>query len=458
MISLTTRLTLLFAAVSIAMFTALGFVIQHSIAQHFEAQDYAELDDKVRMTARIVANLPSGRDLPSVASVIRNAVVDHDSIIIKVDSAAGDNLFSTGAIALPFDTAALLRDPGRIHRLDWREGSIEYRGVAMALPVNRAEGPGLVISAAMDTTRHTSFMQQFARRLLGLMVLATLFSALLGWWVSRQGLAPLRAMVAKAKSVTAKRLDQRLPVDAVPVELAALALELNAMLERLQESFNRLTHFSSDIAHELRTPISNLMTQTQVSLTHPRSSEEYRDVLVSNLEELDRLSRMISDMLFLAKAEHGLELPSRERFRLELEIGKLFDFYEALAEERNLAMRMQGGGELLGDRSMVDRAISNLLSNAIRHTPAGGRIDVEIESTPARLEVRVKNSGEPIPARDLPYLFDRFYRCDQARSHSDNEGTGLGLSIARAIVQAHGGSIDVRSDAGETCFTLGFPV
>ncbi|GGB92573.1 two-component sensor histidine kinase [Marinobacterium zhoushanense] len=458
MISLTTRLTLLFILVSVAIFTALGFLIQHSIGHHFEIQDYSELDDKLRVTANIVTNLQSRNALPAVESVIKNSVVDHDSIVIKIASSAGDSLFSASAIALPYDTDTLLQAPGKPQRLEWHEGDVEYRGVAMALPRSQPDGQQLIISAAMETTRHTTFMHQFAQKLLGLMLVATMLSALLGWWVSRQGLSPLRAMESKAKSVTAKRLDQRLPVESVPVELAALAIELNSMLDRLEESFNRLTHFSSDIAHELRTPISNLMTQTQVSLSHQRSVDEYRDVLASNLEELDRLSRMISDMLFLAKAEHNLDLPSREHFMLEFEIVKLFDFYEALAEERNLSMRMQGGGELKGDRIMVDRAISNLLSNAIRHTPDGGCIDVEIVPKPGELRVHIRNTGAAIPPKELPYLFDRFYRCDQSRCHSNHEGTGLGLSITQAIVKAHSGRIDVHSDADATCFTLSFPV
>ncbi|MBV1788077.1 heavy metal sensor histidine kinase [Marinobacterium sp. D7] len=457
MISLTTRLTLLFILVSVAIFTALGLLIQHSIGQHFETQDYSELDDKLRVTANIVKNLQSHNALPAVESVIKNSVVDHDSIIIKIVSSSGDSLFSASAIALPYETDTLLREPGRPQRLEWHKGDVEYRGVAMALPEDQRNGQQLIISAAMETTRHTMFMHQFARKLLGLMLVATMLSALLGWWVSRQGLSPLRAMGSKAKSVTAKHLDQRLPVDAVPVELAALAIELNSMLDRLEESFNRITHFSSDIAHELRTPISNLVTQTQVSLSQQRSVEDYRDILASNLEELDRLSRMISDMLFLAKAENNIELPSSERFMLEFEIVKLFDFYEALAEEHNLTLCMQGSGELKGDRIMVDRAISNLLSNAIRHTPDGGSIDVDIEPKPGELLVHIRNTGEAIPAKELPYLFDRFYRCDQARCHTAHEGTGLGLSITQAIVKAHGGHIDVHSDLDKTCFTLVFP-
>ncbi len=145
--------------------------------------------------------------------------------------------------------------------------------------------------------------------------LAVLASGLFGWWAARRGLSPLRAMASRAKAVTGDKLDQRMPVEAVPVEMAALAADLNAMLARLQDDFRRLSEFSSDLAHELRTPLTNLMTQTRVALSQPRDAARYRDVLASNVEELQRLSRMVSDMLYLAKMEHGLDLPTRSRSR-----------------------------------------------------------------------------------------------------------------------------------------------
>lgn len=455
-VSLTTRLTLLFALVSVAVFASLGFLIKYSIEEHFVAQDFAELDDKIRTTANLVKNLKTGENPPSIHEVMENTVVDHDSIIIKIDTSSGGPLFASGPIAFPFDKTQLLNKPGQIQRTAWNEGDIRYRGAAMAIAGGDGR-PRLILSAAIETTRHRVFMQQFAKELSGLMVAATLFSALLGWLVARQGLAPLRLMRSKAKSVTATRLDQRLPVETIPAELATLAQELNRMFDRLEESFSRLTHFSSDIAHELRTPISNLITQTQVSLSRARSAQEYQEILASNVEELEKLSRMISDMLFLAKAEHGLELPSREHFALELEIVKLFDFYEALADERQVRMQMQGSGELIGDRLMIDRAISNLLSNALRYTPKDGLIDLHIEQGIDALTLTICNDGKTIPEQDLPYLFDRFYRCDQARGHTETEGTGLGLSITRAIVNAHGGHISVKSANNRTCFTLSFP-
>ena len=248
-----------------------------------------------------------------------------------------------------------------------------------------------------------------------------------------------------------------MPVEAVPVEMADLARTLNEMLDRLQSDFDRLSEFSSDLAHELRTPISNLLTETQVTLTAPRTTNDYQDVLASNSEELQRLARMVSDMLFLAKTEHGLALPSRETISISTEVLALMDFYEALASERDVRLETAGDGLIFGDRLMLRRALSNLLSNAIRYSTPHSAILIEMQSGSESSLVTVVNRGTDIEEDMLPRLFDRFFRVDKSRSQPGSDGAGLGLAITRAIMEAHGGSIEVASRGGLTSFTLKFP-
>jgi len=274
--------------------------------------------------------------------------------------------------------------------------------------------------------------------------IAAALTGLLGWIAVRRGLAPLQTIRQGAAGVTANRLDYRLKADAVPLELAELAETLNAMLARLEESFRRLTDFSSDLAHELRTPVSNLMTQTQVALSKARSADEYRDVLASNTEEYERLSRMIADMLFLAQADNGLIVLRRESIDLAAEVNTLFEFFDALAEEKALHLSLTGNGHVSGDRLMLRRALANLLSNAIRHTPLNGDIGVRIAVADDATTLSIANTGEGIPPEHLTRIFDRFYRADPSR-HRDGEGAGLGLAITRSIIRAHGGEIDVYS-------------
>jgi len=289
------------------------------------------------------------------------------------------------------------------------------------------------------------------------MGLAAIAMGAFGWVAVRRGLAPLQSIRAEADAITARRLNARLPVDAVPAELADLARTLNDMLARLETSFQRLSDFSSDLAHELRTPVSNLMTETQVTLGKARTTEQYREVLASNAEELERLSRMISDMLFLAKADNDLMVPHQESVDLQVEVRSLFDYYEALAEDAGVRMSCIGSGAVQGDRLMIRRAISNLLSNAIRHTPENGEIQVSLHAdSSGELCLAVENTGDTIPEEHLPRLFDRFYRVDASRQRS-TEGAGLGLAITHSIVRAHGGTASVRSSAGKTIFELRFP-
>jgi two-component system heavy metal sensor histidine kinase CusS len=229
------------------------------------------------------------------------------------------------------------------------------------------------------------------------------------------------------------------------------------MLGRLQDSFRRLSEFSSDLAHELRTPIASLMTQTQVALSRTRSAEEYREVLYSNAEEYERLARMISDMLFLAKSDHGLIVPRSKPIELSTEVRELFEFYDALADDRKVSLAAEGEGAVDGDPLMIRRAISNLLANAINHTPPGGAINVRIALADDRaVRLSVENTGDGIAPEHLSRIFDRFYRVDPSRQRS-TDGAGLGLAITKSIVTAHKGTVEAHSAHGLTRFVIVFP-
>jgi len=314
---------------------------------------------------------------------------------------------------------------------------------------------------ALDIAHHEVFMDGLRQTLWLFVAGAAVVTGLLGWFAAMRGLAPLKAMRARAALVSAHTLDQRLPTDAVPPELAALATTLNEMLERLEEAFRRLSDFSSDIAHELRTPVSNLMTQTQVSLSRDRDAAGYRDILESNAEEFERLARMIADMLFLAKADHAQAaaqpLVHRERVDLEREVRELFEFYEALADEKGVRLEMSGQAVAMGDRLMLRRALGNLLSNALRYTAPGGAVQVRLDMQAGWASLAVDNPGATIAPEHLPHVFERFYRADASRQSATGEGTGLGLAITQAIVLAHRGHIAATSTDGHTCFTVELP-
>ncbi|MGU5269791.1 heavy metal sensor histidine kinase, partial [Pseudomonas aeruginosa] len=278
-----------------------------------------------------------------------------------------------------------------------------------------------------------------------------------GWVVARSGLRPLRQVTHVASGMSARSLQERIPLEPVPRELQQLVLSFNAMLARLEDAFVRLSNFSADIAHELRTPVSNLMTHTEVVLSKKRDINAYEENLYSNLEDLKRMSRMIDDMLFLAKADNGLIIPEQARIELADVVFKLFDYYHLLAEEHGIELSLTGTGQVLGDRLMLDRALSNLLSNALRYTPVGHTISVLIRETADSTTFSIENPGDTISSEHLEKLFDRFYRVDPARREGSPSNAGLGLAITRSIIEAHKGRIWCTSAAGLTGFHIELP-
>ena len=228
------------------------------------------------------------------------------------------------------------------------------------------------------------------------------------------------------------------------------------MLERLEDSFCRLSEFSSDIAHELRTPVSNLMMQTQVALSRERDAESYREVLFSNLEELSRLARMSSDMLFLAKSENGLMPLEKQDVSLNAELEELLDFFEPLAGDSGKTLSLQGEAVVRGDRLMLRRAMSNLITNAIKYSLPGSAINVLAEHHAGRVFIHISNPTENINRDSLNRLFDRFYRGDASRQHN-TDGAGLGLSITRSVLLAHEGDLQVSMNDNVITFTAMMP-
>ncbi len=460
--SLTFRLTLLFAAASTVVLLVLGLIVAESVEQHFEEQDMATLGGKLELMRHVLAKVHSTQDLRSLPQKLDDSLVGHHGLVLAVQEANGQTLFATADAPFPQPLLERVRTPDAGRPYVWRiDEHLSFRGIVAEAPIGIPGWPPAVIAVATDISHHNSFMDSFMKTLWLVVVGGTVATGLLGWIAARRGLAPLREMRRQAAEVSAQRLDRRLPVEAVPVELAELADSLNDMLARLEESFRRLSDFSSDLAHELRTPVSNLMTQTQVALSRTRTSGEYREVLESNAEEFERLSRMISDMLFLAKAENGLIVPGQETFDLADEVAALFDFYGALAEDSGVLLRLEGSGLVSGDRLMLRRAMGNLLSNALRYTPKGGEIvvSVRVVETTGRpvTHLCVENTGRPIAPEHLPRLFDRFYRVDASRRHS-GDGAGLGLAITRSILRAHGGDIEVRTGEHSNVFEMWIPL
>ena len=453
-LSLTSRLTIFCIALASSVILGLALLFMVEADRHFVDLDSAALDDKKHLIEGILA---SSRSHEEARSRLNEALSHHHSLYALVKGPQGEKLYQTNGYSGPTTQASFITNDDGHGLQSWRSGGREFHEMSFTAGMVQGMAGPLQISLAVDTQHHQEFMRELRRSIAIYAVLAILLSGFLAWFAAHQGMSPLRAMKRRAAAVTGQQLQERMPEDAVPIEMADLARELNEMLGRLQNDFKQLADFAADLAHELRTPISNLLTQTQVTLSTQRDLKTYQDTLASNAEELQRLARVVSDMLLLAKTERGVDLPHKESFSAAQEARELVEFYEAVADEKRILMSVEGDGRIYGDRLMFRRALSNLLSNALRHAPVGGVVGVRIESSSRGIEVTVKNTGKEIPLDVQQRVFERFYRADSARRHPASDGAGLGLSITKAIVEAHGGAISVTSDQEWTRFRLVFP-
>lgn len=462
-LSLTARLTLFFTSLSCIVLLSLGWLIGASIDAHFKEQDHHALSGKLELAQHIIERVNSEQEVRNLADQLSDALVGHHDLAITILDKQGQVILASETVKFPAEYLQRARSQTSPTLFSWDANGDHYRGLVSVFTTKDPQYAPITVAIATDIAHHQEFMASFRKTLWLFVFVAAALTSVLAWFAASRGLRPLRIMRERTAKVTANKLDQRLPLESVPPELADLAQSLNQMLARLEEAFQRLSDFSSDLAHELRTPISNLMTQTQVSLSQARDAQSYREILESNAEEYSRLARMIADMLFLAKAENDLSLANVEAVDIVRELRDLFEFYEALADEKTIRFDLQieqsnaTNWVIRGDRLMLRRALSNILSNALRYTPEGNSIQVHLQQQSSCIELKICNPGITIPAHHLSRLFERFYRADHARQHADGEGSGLGLAIVKAIIDGHRGQISASSENQLTCFTIHLP-
>jgi len=310
------------------------------------------------------------------------------------------------------------------------------------------------IQIAQDRTGDDEFSRNFGALVALVLVCSVIASVAIGVTVVRRGLRPLTQMTAALARTTPSHLSERIQPSLWPRELQPLVLAFDQMLDRLEDSFTRLSQFSGDLAHELRTPVANILGNAQVALSRDRSSNEYREVLETTAAECERLSGVVDNLLFLARADAAREQVERRAFDARAAADKVVAFYHAVAEDRHIAIDCSGEGQIYGDPLLFGRAISNLIENALRFTPDGGSINLSIATQDKWTQVAVTDTGSGIEPQHLPRVFDRFYRADPSRS---SHGAGLGLALVKSIVDLHGGSATIQSQPGRTTVLLAFP-
>lgn len=467
--SLATRLTFFISLATIIAFAAFTGIMLHSVEKHFAEQDVSDLK-QVNATLNALLTAPETSEAEKLAN-IDSALAGYRNTAVLLTTRENPQLYrspggpdlspilSSAHFASELKTEQMFRWTGGGMRPMAEHGGdagqpTTYRVIASTI---RTHDQTYTLLTALSIDFHLHYLDQLKRNLMMIATVISLLIIVIVLIAVRKGHQPLRDVSVAIKNITSENLDVRLDPTRVPIELEQLVMSFNQMIGRIEDVFRRQANFSADIAHEMRTPITNLLTQTEIALSHTRTVKELEDVLYSSLEEYNRMAKMVSDMLFLAQADENLLTPERVPLDLQSETSKVFEFFEAWAEEREVKLCFVGQSSLIaGDPLMIRRAINNLLSNAIRYTPRGMSVTVQVSEVDDRVVYRVENPGTPIAAEHLPRLFDRFYRVDPSRQRK-GENSGIGLAIVKSIVRAHGGKISVTSDTVATRFIIELP-
>lgn len=470
--SLTARLTLFFSVALAVILAGVAAMMYSALVAQLHEKEETELRADLQIQRDVLEHLALQRAPTRWQHEWREYQEDYQKFAWQLRAADG-GVSAGSPNAAPFDRAldqtpgAGLAPGGVMRWADRTRVPARYfliTEVAVDTPGREAvklRGPaigprGTLLRGVLDVSEDHRVLRAYRARLTGVIVLAILLSTGVAWLLARRGLAPVRAIGREIGRINAEKLHARIADERWPSDLRVLATNFDDMLARLEQSFEQLTRFSSDLAHEFRSPINNLVAAASVTLARARDPVEYQNTLEIVVEEGKRLSHMVSSMLFLARADNAEQHLHRERVALADEFRRLVEFYEIVAEEQGVTLRADGAGDLLADPALLRRALSNLLTNALRYTPRGGSVRLSVAYEDGSAVIAVSDDGVGIAPEHLPFLFDRFYRADAARSSADS--TGLGLAVVRSIVELHGGSAAVASTLGRgATFTLRFP-
>ena len=453
--SIAWRLALAFAVVCALVLSAIGVFLYRSLDSEIAYRDDLALLGRLEQVRALLADSDSLGALQARPRLYQNMLGNLDSLLL-VRRADGSNVIAINPRQreLPsLNAIAREQTPQRRDVLTWQAPD----GAELALLSGEAQGPNgepLTVIAGKVLTEREQMLASYRLRLYLAVGLGALLAFALGLVLLRRGLQPLRQLSAAVRGIDLRSLDQRLPASGTPAELLEPVQALNGMLARLDDSVQRLSQFSADLAHEIRTPLHTLLASNGQALNHPRSTAEYQELLASNMEEFERLKRMAENLMFLARAEQAERALDLQTLDLHNVGSELCDYFEALADDRQLRLENQLHGELLADQQLLQRALGNLLANAVRHADEGTLISLRRRDEAGVCWLQVHNHGPVIAPEHLGKLFDRFYRVDPSRAQPGDSG-GLGLAIVQSIMQLHGGRVRVSSDASGTVFELG---
>jgi two-component system heavy metal sensor histidine kinase CusS len=448
--SIAARLAAMFALASIVGFALIGAALHHVLARELARHQ----DDQIANRIADLSYVLERSRTPGLGERMRQKLDNLESAgpRTRVWMWSEDPDFRYGKDPLAVMASVQDSRPGAEINLGLPEQAMRMKGRTIAATDLR---PAVRIVVGVDTLPFTSTLHAFEKAMLATTLIGTALAGALGYWIARIGLAPVARLSSDAQRIGPDNRAQRLQLPALPHELADLGHSFNQALDRLDAAYRQLETFSDDVAHELRTPLANLIGQTQVTLARERDAGQLREVMQSNLEELERLRAIVADMLFLARAEQGARARGLVEASIAAEVGKTVEFLDVLLDDAQMTVHVSGDAKAPIETSLFRRALTNLLHNAIQHSSAGSQIRVTIAQENGRARISFSNPSPPIASEQLARLFDRFYRVDTSRPNS-GENHGLGLAIVKAVAVMHKG--EVFAEYGQGDITVGFSV
>ena len=449
--SLGTRLSLAFSLISCMVFLSIAGLSYQNMQQLLNQQQNQVLAARIQRIELFLQDRATFKILAQHPQLYENMLGQEDSLLILKNSQRNLIQINPLNIQLPRLPYA--------DQVQFSNNQAHQATTRLAYKTVHFEGQSYQLVAGKQLAPMQSILKDYVWTLILNSLLGVLIASALGWGIGYYLLRSMNALIQQTRQMNAQKLSHRIQLKSNSFEVQQLSQAMNEMLDKIQGSYQQLAQFSEDIAHELRTPLNNLIGQTQITLSQPRSSGELEQLLYSHLEEYDRLTKMIENMLFIARSEQGQSALEKQQVPIDEVLSHLMDYFEFVVEDKNITVQITGAKQVQvwANIELLQRALSNLMINAIDYGLHNGKISIAIEQHTAQLELNVLTHDVFIAEQHLNSLFDRFYQVDASR-HAHARTGGLGLAIVQSIMHLHQGTASVENSAQGVVFRLFFPI
>ena len=449
--SLGTRLSLAFSLISCMVFLSIAGLSYQNMQQLLNQQQNQVLAARIQRIELFLQDRATFQILAQHPQLYENMLGQEDSLLILKNSQRNLIQINPLSIQLPRLPYA--------DQVQFSNNQAHQATTRLAYKTVHFEGQSYQLVAGKQLAQMQSILKDYVWTLILNSLLGVLIASALGWGIGHYLLRSMNALIQQTRQMNAQKLSHRIQLKSNSFEVQQLSQAMNEMLDKIQGSYQQLAQFSEDIAHELRTPLNNLIGQTQITLSQPRSSSELEQLLYSHLEEYDRLTKMIENMLFIARSEQGQSTLEKQQVPIDEVLSHLMDYFEFVVEDKNITVQITGAKQVQvwANIELLQRALSNLMINAIDYGLHNGKISIAIVQHAAQLEINVLTHDVLIAEQHLNSLFDRFYQVDASR-HAHARTGGLGLAIVQSIMHLHQGTASVENSAQGVIFHLFFPI